>query len=301
MLFNCIPYGSSSLPTWTPDWQHAFTLRPNLRLRMKQEPVFQACGSSPRNVTRASETTLKVNGFRLDIIDKVNFDTDTTAPSSSGHSLYEWFGPSLYHMEDPDSNHRYFVTVPGLAQPITRDDVFKILTKIAINDCTPAPSGDILARLSKNNYLKLCRWLTWGDYRPVWEWNDTIIPEAETLTFEGVESPSISEFARQNLQGKVFFTTRLGLAGVMDASVATGDEIWILSGGSHPVVLDPGHEEGEYHVVSEAYVHGIMDGEATRGECPILPADGKGDTVLEDNRNGRTSWPTPKFTEILLV
>ncbi|RYO79649.1 hypothetical protein DL764_010003 [Monosporascus ibericus] len=46
-------------------------------------------------------------------------------------------------------------------------------------------------------------------------------------------------------------------------AVENGDQVWILSGAKVPVILRPTNE-GRWKVVGEAYVHGIMQGEATR-------------------------------------
>lgn len=53
----------------------------------------------------------------------------------------------------------------------------------------------------------------------------------------------------------------LGLA-LMDAEV--GDRIALLEGGRMPYILRPkvGREENEWEIIGDAYVHGIMDGEA---------------------------------------
>ncbi|RYP63766.1 hypothetical protein DL771_009127 [Monosporascus sp. 5C6A] len=45
-------------------------------------------------------------------------------------------------------------------------------------------------------------------------------------------------------------------------AVEKGDQVWILSGAKVPVILRPANE-GRWKVVGEAYIHGIMQGEAT--------------------------------------
>jgi hypothetical protein len=44
-----------------------------------------------------------------------------------------------------------------------------------------------------------------------------------------------------------------------------GDEIWILPGASVPLILRKVSAECRYRVVGDAYVHGIMHGEALTG------------------------------------
>ena len=82
-------------------------------------------------------------------------------------------------------------------------------------------------------------------------------------------------------------TTKLGYAGLMDDDYGLPQhEIWILAGGSHPIVLRPVEDKkAHYNAICEAYIHGGMDGEATRGQCPVLPPH----------------WPNPEFKHIYLV
>lgn len=52
------------------------------------------------------------------------------------------------------------------------------------------------------------------------------------------------------------------LFGIGPSGTAPGDRVCILLGCSVPVILGSGRREGVSRIVGEAYVHGIMDGEA---------------------------------------
>lgn len=62
-----------------------------------------------------------------------------------------------------------------------------------------------------------------------------------------------------------FLTTRKKYIGLGDQP-QPNDEVWILFGGSVPFILRPYLSEsdraGSYFLISDCYVHGIMDGEA---------------------------------------
>ncbi|PKS05903.1 hypothetical protein jhhlp_007734 [Lomentospora prolificans] len=64
-----------------------------------------------------------------------------------------------------------------------------------------------------------------------------------------------------NAQKRLFVTSsaRLGL-GPQD--MRQGDEIWIVESGAMPLVLRPAGTTREYLLIGEAYIHGIMHGEA---------------------------------------
>jgi hypothetical protein len=40
------------------------------------------------------------------------------------------------------------------------------------------------------------------------------------------------------------------------------DEVWIVESGAMPLIMGPVGADGEYVLVAERYVHGIMHGEA---------------------------------------
>ena len=60
------------------------------------------------------------------------------------------------------------------------------------------------------------------------------------------------------------FLTDEGLLGVSPVDTQVGDQVWVLAGMSTPVVLRTALS-GNYIFLGEAYVHGMMHGEATEG------------------------------------
>ncbi|XPS98678.1 hypothetical protein M3J09_007874 [Ascochyta lentis] len=61
-------------------------------------------------------------------------------------------------------------------------------------------------------------------------------------------------------KGRTFFITEQGRMGWAPKNSMPGDVIAVLTGGRVPIVLRP--NQGCYAVVGDAYVHGVMDGEA---------------------------------------
>ncbi|KAL8947678.1 MAG: hypothetical protein Q9222_006062 [Ikaeria aurantiellina] len=58
------------------------------------------------------------------------------------------------------------------------------------------------------------------------------------------------------------FRTDEGLLGMGPRSTQAGDEAWILQGARVPFVLRPRGENGQYQLIGQSYVHGMMQGEA---------------------------------------
>ena len=66
--------------------------------------------------------------------------------------------------------------------------------------------------------------------------------------------------------GRKFCKTAKGYFALANHNVQVGDEIFILMGGITPIVLRKDVLDGRYSFICDAYVHGIMQGEAQRHE-----------------------------------
>ena len=66
--------------------------------------------------------------------------------------------------------------------------------------------------------------------------------------------------------GRRMVRTSKGYIGLVPSTTQPGDCVWLLEGGNVPFIL---REEGrDMRLVGEAYVHGIMTGEAfSKGTC----------------------------------
>ncbi|KAF7540204.1 hypothetical protein G7054_g1547 [Neopestalotiopsis clavispora] len=71
-----------------------------------------------------------------------------------------------------------------------------------------------------------------------------------------------SECFRIAYFGRKLFQTEKGYFGITSELVEKGDKIWISSNSDTPLVLRPQTTNGNYTLVGEAYIHGIMNGEA---------------------------------------
>jgi hypothetical protein len=63
-------------------------------------------------------------------------------------------------------------------------------------------------------------------------------------------------------ESRVLFLTKNGRMGLGHGLTSVGDRIYVLKGAKVPFILRECEEKGRYKIVSEAYVHGIMRGEA---------------------------------------
>ena len=94
--------------------------------------------------------------------------------------------------------------------------------------------------------------------------------ECEKLINYNLEPASFDNTVADVCSDRSFFVSTTGYIGLVPSETVVGDRICVLSGGRTPFVLRPhlrrddadGAESLEYTFVGDAYVHGLMDGEA---------------------------------------
>jgi len=94
------------------------------------------------------------------------------------------------------------------------------------------------------------------------------IPWALTPCYELPESPWKAGFMARMAEmkrGHRMFRTPNNYLGMGPVSTQVGDEVWVLKGARTPFILRRKSSK-QYELIGEAYVHGIMDGEAATGD-----------------------------------
>ncbi|KAI0386421.1 HET-domain-containing protein [Hypomontagnella monticulosa] len=88
---------------------------------------------------------------------------------------------------------------------------------------------------------------------------------------EAVAESRLSDWFKQNvppwISGSYPFRLRSGHIGVIRGMPQEGDKVFVIPGCAVPMLLRP-TLRGEYQVIGDCYVHGIMDGEAFLGSIP---------------------------------
>jgi hypothetical protein len=80
---------------------------------------------------------------------------------------------------------------------------------------------------------------------------------AEAFRLQMATSQLYREYAWATLRGRTFFLTEQGFCGVGAPEIGVGDAVAVLFGASMPAVLR-GHVFGEWRLVGECYISGIM-------------------------------------------
>lgn len=72
------------------------------------------------------------------------------------------------------------------------------------------------------------------------------------------------------MENQTFFITKTGYIGIGPPQTTSGDRVWILHGGNVPFVMKKIDEDKggcpQLALIGDAYVHGVMDGEAVQDE-----------------------------------
>jgi hypothetical protein len=111
------------------------------------------------------------------------------------------------------------------------------------------------------------------------EWSSRLRSDPTTATYLKQEAQLFEEAALGPWSNRCLFRTEQRHIGLGPDSLQPGDCVWVLSGGRVPFVLRQidANDENRYELVGEAYVHGVMYGEAVKD----LPLDEWKDIVLE--------------------
>ena len=237
-----------NLPSWVPDyavWQEVTVLG------MPDNPLkYYACGDEPPNLydsdTDINHDTLSLAGYEMDSVSEIGRCHDTK--SIEPEVLMSWFQlfatlPESYYNGVPrdDVIWRTFIgNVGGMTHPAHADYArnFYAFLHHFLKD-----ENDLRKALGILNAGKTTR-----------AWQETGM--AGDVYLYATSFVYIAALRR-------LFVTKKGYVGLSAKSIQTGDKVFVFPGGFVPFVLRAS-VEGYYRLVGEAYVHGIMRGEALK-------------------------------------
>jgi hypothetical protein len=275
------------LPSWVPDLSVPLDPYP-LRYRGPGPRMADGNHRWKQNIPRMGQGLLDVQGCCFDYIDETSVLLDeSTDPSTSWASIVRMV-LSLHDIyPDPANSGKRVSRVEVLWRTLTTDVYAHI---------HPAPPevGLLFIEYILNLQIRH-RLMPWSGkdifqphHTPV---SDSIYPEWRTLLsleppdspyclaryterltsvigsmFDGTYSPiGLAQLQHELDQSggkkRRLFKTRGGYMGTGPRSLKKGDEVWILHRGGVPFVLRL-QPNGNYRLVGEAFVYGVMHGEA---------------------------------------
>ncbi|PSN66868.1 hypothetical protein BS50DRAFT_600482 [Corynespora cassiicola Philippines] len=277
------------LPSWVPDYSAQLDPYP---LRFRGPGFWKAAGGPRWDINQSSmeDGELDVQGYQLDIIDQTSvLQNESADPSASWASIVKLALWLQLPYPNPAKKKDY--------NPSRMEVLWRTLTTDTYNKTYPAPSstGELFIDYILNLQIRhrLTPWSSADEFQPHHSpLSDSIYPEWNTLLdlepptspyslarykkrlgtvvesmFNGTYSPIglaqlQHEFDQSGGRRRRLFSTRLDYLGTGPRSLQEGDEVWILHGGNVPFVLRPVAGGNEYRLVGEAFVYGVMHGEA---------------------------------------
>jgi hypothetical protein len=236
----------SKLPSWVPDWSQAFIAAPLLQQAGQPKSVVAAsCGATRASMHFSSDgTKMYVTGLLFDTI------------ASVGQLFYSR-GRGSRRTESRVRDRkllflRTFWQWERLASRLqaypTGEDVRDVYCRTLVANLDVANAGEASHRdvysCVRHSFLDI----------PLDGWSDAVrLAQVEFMNV--VDRVAL---------GRRFFTTSRGYMGLGPLSASAGDEVVLFCGGKTPYVVHTLKRGGkkEFRFEGEAYVHGIMNGEA---------------------------------------
>lgn len=245
----------SGLPTWVPDFSHRATSTINSAIS-SLTPVSADAKTNATVSINAQKRTLKVRGFIVDIVDGLA----QVIKSSSG--LHQTKSKSVAYDGQQAISAICQSLIAGSLPPIRKPttEMLQDVSDLFIQQCCLYSSKE-----TRHGSETFTEW---------YQFNRNLIVSGKTIEQWAQEenahrknSTSYSATAEffdyrdsQHWNLRRLITTVSGNVGLGGNACKNGDLICIIFGCSTPIVLRG--KENSFELVGEAYVHGIMHGEA---------------------------------------
>ncbi|KAF4988846.1 hypothetical protein FGRMN_9520 [Fusarium graminum] len=273
------PQRTAGLPSWCPDWNYSQKMDGTLRFRDFKFHHFNASSGIPPHVfvpqgtgpsdqdgsvhklfdgMTEEENRIVVIGFEMDVV----------------RSVGDYYGQDPAWRPDIWRSWRKLVDteMPITGNPIKEQDLMRAFSHTVCQG--------FAGTTYRNGRMALIK-LDDNGHDPYFEelWVDTGVKSASEAVEETAKQGQMSVVAQSIGQevvtascGRRFFITEKGRFGMGYPNIESGDRVWILSGGRTPYILKRAARDLEmvdgsvsiYHFAGEAYVHGVMYGEAVK-------------------------------------
>jgi hypothetical protein len=254
LIGSCeMPHRTSHLPTWAIDF--ASTNRVAQRQlkwwgHSHRYGQFSACGQRALEASLSSNSmSLSLTGLYLDKIEVTSNVWEVADDVAIGinelHNTLVYWDELLQQWRTSHDSPAEYVTGETWESAFFRTSLGDLIMK----------EYPVQRALPEHvNYL--VKWMT------------ALMHDKRSLKYDKAIN-SLYESLCGMLPNQAFFVTVKGYIGVGPPDARSGDQVWILCGGQVPFVLRETHQEStafdgacERSLVGDAYVHGIMDGEA---------------------------------------
>lgn len=234
--------GNLDVPSWTPDWtvDMGKEYSSDWTERFKMIAKYNACGSKHVAEYKAAPRTLRINGLVVDTIAALGIKRLGSYKKTRAYR--NQLLDEMFKIAEPTHREYYH------GQQQTRKEAFWLTMCGGYEDMTVDRSKAISEhRISHFELFE--EWKAWfRGPRTSYQTDDRLLRSVTDSIASVSKGRTFCRTAQQNFMGWV------------PKNCITGDVVAVLTGGTMPIVLRP---HGSYYtVVGDAYIHGIMDGEA---------------------------------------
>lgn len=254
------------LPSWAPDWTLEGTKNQLLDLynRLVDLRFYNASGGSLASVKLAAPGKISLRGIPLDSCSRFS------EPNDSMH-LYKLstFKPWIDLVADKLSLLYPDPFFTSTTSTTTYEDAYwqtlcgSIVPKTTEMDFVP-PSAYVR---SSNDCIQRSWYDNWSAYMQTSHLFPAHLKDIDYQIKKAERSAFVLSILPSTATRKLFLSKESELLGLASMDAQVGDRIALLEGGKVPYILrlkDGG--ENEWEILGDAYVHGMMDGEAWKPE-----------------------------------
>lgn len=228
------------VPSFVPDWtvEIGKEYSGDWTARFRNLGRYNACQGKPADF-QSAPGTIRIRGLVTDSI-------VTMAPRRLGsyrktRSYCNEILDDMYEIAKPDDDEYY------QGQHQTRKEAFWLAMCGGFEDLGS----------QKRDYISKSRLLSYQCFE---DWEEWFRGPRTTYQTSDYQLRSVTDSIASVSKGRTFCTTEKGLMGWIPKLSRPGDVVAVLTGGRVPFVLRP--NSGYYEMLGDAYIHGIMDGEA---------------------------------------
>ena len=233
------------LPSWVPDWSRPFSRR----LIAESENKFQATGNPQAPVISCPDSidndhrraSLTIRGVRILTIKALDPSSTSWGVGERMHAAMMNAFPDPY----PTTNQTYLEAYPGSVNPMVPGEY------------GPAPER---------------RFGTFWEHIRAYEdqANSTNMSDQSERYTQGQLDAKINEYFKLGMVSdgiayqRVFFISWTGFMGLAPTETLPNDEVVLFFGACVPFIIRES-KDGEWNLIGECYVYGLMFGEAMEG------------------------------------
>ncbi|KAF1922698.1 HET-domain-containing protein [Didymella exigua CBS 183.55] len=241
-----------SVASWAPDWTvdmgKEYSSDWTERFRMIEK--YDACGTCDVAEYRAVSSVLHIKGLVVDTIAALGIRRLGSYKKTRAYR--NQLLDEMFKMAEPIDTgyyHRYH------GQRQTKKEAFWLTVCGGYEDMTQERT-QVISEPHMDDFEMFEKWEAW--FRG---------PRISYQTHDH-RLRSVTDSIAAVSKGRTFCRTAAqGLLGWVPKNSVTGDVVAVLTGGTMPIVLRP--HDGYCTVVGDAYVHGIMDGEALHSSSSL--------------------------------